>query len=617
MGLLDFISKTSTTQGGQTDPAVANTQQGSQFSDIQYPMPTGQTQAGDDSSAPVTTAQPTADYSQYTYNPTATQANNFGQEQVDEVADITQTANPDFYNQSMQEVEDLTQYGSQASVAAPTYQQPVEQNLPQVTDNNAAIPQYSDVTSYQPVAQPETQLPVQPETPQVSNEPQMNEVVSPVQENEANSIPTNETNIPSPTTNPFNPAMDSTSGDSLPPLDNLQAQSQTESVVPENTVVEDNNVNNYMGQAETMTQFNAGGSERATSDDGSFDINNLVSDAPSTMTNNFVPEASVEQSNIPTENLESQESTAATDTSSQPAVPAEDLQKTENLSNYELVVGNTMQNNGTSEIKSTMESEPSEATSEQLNPPTPEVLEEPKEEVKEEEVVAAVVSKVEESPVVGSSFKVIKDVAFLGLNSKTFKNVSTEINSLVGKLVDSDLSIYIDSNKGYGEDIIKTLETSNKKSALTSVYFKPFYSSYSDESDNKTSLPDLTTVIYSDLIERTKYFIREAEAFVFPETSGLVNFGLLNLLLSIQFLYSGQHKPVILLGNKWGEKMAQIKTLGGFSEEEFNSIKIATTADEAFKILQTEDLALSQDQTLRNRKFFDYREDFDEYEYMN
>ena len=215
MGLLDFISKTSTTQGGQVDPAASNTQSGSQLSDVQYPIPS--VAAGDGAGNPTSNSQPATDYSQYTYNPAAAQATDLGQ--TDDVADITQDVNSDFYNQKMQDVEDLTQYSTQPSVATPPYPQQNDQILPQVTDNNVAVPQYDVINSYQ--ATPEMQS-----TPASSDtsSPVLPEQVQPITPlPEVSVAPASEVNNQVTINNPFNST--TPTDDTLPSLENLEAQS--------------------------------------------------------------------------------------------------------------------------------------------------------------------------------------------------------------------------------------------------------------------------------------------------------------------------------------------------------------------------------------------------------
>lgn len=556
MGLLDFISKSSSApQDGQTDPS---TQPTAGMSDIQYPIP--QTTPDSGTMPVLPPASSTSDYSQYTYDPSKIAAADITKNSdTNEVADITQTPTPDFYNQNLQNIEDLTQYG---------VQQPQAIDSSSTTDSAPTMPTETTNSPDISALQPEAPLTAPVETSVVAN------------------------NQP------------------LPSMDGLEAQSQVastqpmsvlpEPAAPETPVIPQQAVENTIAQQPTDAMQ-------------ALDINNLVSDAPSmspTMPTNqpAVPVASA-QTPLKTEEVKNEAYDLVFDNKSIGEPVAEE--KTETMEVAQPPVQPEPEVTVSATAQPEVVNEPVAVPEENNTTVSDQKIEEVKEEPNE-------IPAVESAPINSDyEFKKIKNVAFLGLNSKTFKNVSSEVRNLANTLASKNFHIYIDSNKGYGEDIISVLESSSNKAKLTSVYFKPFYSSYTDEAEKKNNITDLTTVIYSDLIERTKYFIRESEAFIFPETSGLVNSGLLNLLLSIQYLYSGQHKPVILLGNKWAEKIEQMKAVNGFSDDEVKSIKIVATADEAFKLLSSEDDVLSKDSILKSRKFFDYREDFDEYEYMN
>jgi hypothetical protein len=213
----------------------------------------------------------------------------------------------------------------------------------------------------------------------------------------------------------------------------------------------------------------------------------------------------------------------------------------------------------------------------------------------------------EDEKIVIDKFNIIKSVGFLGLNTKTFGGLGVELRKLSKKLTEIEVNILIDSIKGYGPDIIGGIEElgGNK---VTAAFLKPYYSTYSDEAELNSNIKDFITVIYSDGLERTKYFIKDCDAFIIPETSGFINLSTLFTLLSLQYLYFDHRKPVILIGQKWKQKLEQLKSTLGISEEQFKTISFAANYNEAITSLSSLDKELSAKDSKKTVKVIDNRD---------
>lgn len=322
-------------------------------------------------------------------------------------------------------------------------------------------------------------------------------------------------------------------------------------------------------------------------------------------------EANAEQS---TEN-QNQEATQIENTSADTGTEAvNQTQEAENTDTAEINNQDQIQDNQNDvEINMPTVGVPDISASEQES--TPSEVEKTSEEKKEDKESDMTVSAIETDIVNTGSFNIFQSIAFVGLNSKTFANVSSEVKKLTKELSQKGINIIIDSNKGYGIDVVGGLENV-ENARVTAVFFKPFYSNYSDEAEIKTNVDEYVTVFYSDFIERLKYFIKEANAFVIPETTGLINLSMLTTLLSLQYLYHGHHKPVVLIGAKWKGKIDQLKSIGGINEEQMKSINIAANSKEALETLLRLDSELSTKKETKSKRVYDYRDGDEEHEYM-
>lgn len=565
MGLLDFISKsTGDDQSGgttstQTTPAddSQGTQPTTQLSDVQYPIP--------NQNSPL---QPIVDFSQNTFDPSKFQSQEIPQTITQEEV-LPELPDPIVNNQvqmnSVQEddVEDLTKYAPSSSTFDVQPQPSQEESV-----SSSVAPQ--DSNSFMTETQNEV-------VNDIDTDLLNNQVQEEVQMSSDNNLPQE---IDTQVSGENNVSM---------VTDSEGKQNQVKLDIPENQVTAP-----VLPSADIVT-----GNDSKEMNQEVVDTNPIIED--SNATTQFL--------NTPEESNEKQEIVEEPVYGNQIVMDDPEVKPEENSA----LLQNQITVLPSEEVKDLeVESETLDTSTEEeiqpiINvPQAPEIVEENHELNQEENYVDST----------KYTFKKIKNIAFLGLNSKTFNNVSSELKSLAKLVAESGVNVLIDANKAYGDDVLTSLENVDNVK-VTAVHFKPFYSNYSDEMDRPTTLQEYTTVVYSDLIEKLKYFIRESEAFVIPETSGLINFSTLTLLLSLQFLYHGQNKPVVLLGNKWSSKLDQFKLLSNLSEEEFSSIRVALNANEAMEMLRKEDEKMSSESKSKTRKFYDFREDFDEYEYMN
>jgi len=213
------------------------------------------------------------------------------------------------------------------------------------------------------------------------------------------------------------------------------------------------------------------------------------------------------------------------------------------------------------------------------------------------------------------TLNIFKRIAIVGLNNTSINSkLNDKMRELISLLAASLDEIILDSNKGYGNVILE--EASKTEVKLTGVYLKPTYSNFSDESEVGINLKNYTSVIYSNFLERLKFLIKESDMFIVPETSGLNNFSELFTLLSIQYLYYGQNKPVILIGKDWLNIYKVFKENFKFAEDQLKSINICSTAEEASTLIKQLDIDYSKKQSPNTKKVIDKREENDEKEFF-
>ncbi len=233
-----------------------------------------------------------------------------------------------------------------------------------------------------------------------------------------------------------------------------------------------------------------------------------------------------------------------------------------------------------------------EATSVNEDPKTDSTESSLKEEVTEplveDKIEASIeenkVSEIETMPSSENKFKVFKKIGLLGLNTDNMDTTTSEmLKVFLTLLMKSIDEIVVDSNKGYGSEIGNLVSGSNIK--LTGIYLRPFYSSYTDESDAIVSTSNYTAVVYSDFIEKIKHMVKESDIFIMPEVKGINNTSELFALWNIENIYLGHHKPIVLLGSGWEETVNKLKELFGLKDSELQSVSICKTPEEAFNLI--------------------------------
>ncbi len=208
-----------------------------------------------------------------------------------------------------------------------------------------------------------------------------------------------------------------------------------------------------------------------------------------------------------------------------------------------------------------------------------------------------------------------KNFSFIGLNAAQINNeLGNKVSSLVGSLAASNVNFIIDSTKGYGKNVVSALMKSESK--LTAVFLNPYYSSYTDESEDVIDVKNYVSVVFSNYIDRIKHIIKNSDIYIFPETDGIQNFSEFLLIWSIDFLYTGQHKPIILIGKKWPEIISGLKTTLKFTDEQVELLNVCKDTQEAMsKITQLDD-EYKNKKTSTVKRILDMREENDEVDYF-
>ncbi|MEP7104176.1 MAG: hypothetical protein ABI721_05725 [Candidatus Dojkabacteria bacterium] len=233
------------------------------------------------------------------------------------------------------------------------------------------------------------------------------------------------------------------------------------------------------------------------------------------------------------------------------------------------------------------------------------------ESVKTENLTQPIVTENKIEEVVDVDLKVFNRIAFVCLNSQSVNSsLSKKVKSLAEMFKNTDTEIFIDSNKGYGMDVISGL--AGTKNKLTAAYLKPFFSKYSDETTLDIPVENLAKTIFSNLKDRVQYLSKEANIFIIPETSGLTNLSQLMMFLSLQSMYYGTHKPVILFGMAWKNRMSSLKDSFGLSQQEMSSMYFASTPEEAMDTIKQLDKEFSEKKLIAKSQVMDLRNEEEE-----
>lgn len=244
-------------------------------------------------------------------------------------------------------------------------------------------------------------------------------------------------------------------------------------------------------------------------------------------------------------------------------------------------------------------------------------VEEPKIELSSEtrpesQVEEQKIEPVVKTEVAKTSLNVLNKIAFISLNTQGVNSsLSKKVKSLAVMLKNLDVETLIDSNKGYGMDVISGM--SGTKNKVSAIYLKPFYSKYSDETTLEVPLENFTKINFSNVLDRIKYLYKEATVFIVPETSGLNNLAQVLVLLNSQAMYFGSHKPVILFGTAWKDRINSLKNSFGLSQQELDSMYYASTPEEAISIINKLDAEYSN-KKITNNNSIDMRDEQSEKE---
>lgn len=254
--------------------------------------------------------------------------------------------------------------------------------------------------------------------------------------------------------------------------------------------------------------------------------------------------------------------------------------------------------------------EKTDAPEDLMSTPVPNIMEEKPEDntlqadpvMTAEEIVEDInkpINQENKQEVAKSSLNILNKIAFISLNTQSVNSsLSKKVKSLSEQLKSLDTEIYIDSNKGYGMDVISGLSgTSNK---VTAAYLKPFYSKYVDEATLEVPLENLTKITFSTVLDRIKFLYKEATVFIVPETSGLNSLSQVVFLLNSQAMYYGTHKPVILFGSAWKDKLNSLKNSFGITQQEMDSMYFASTPEEVMSLLTKLDAEFSAKKVTKN-----------------
>lgn len=217
-------------------------------------------------------------------------------------------------------------------------------------------------------------------------------------------------------------------------------------------------------------------------------------------------------------------------------------------------------------------------------------------------------------PKVKSEYRTIKNVGFVCLNTNLLNNgVSEQLREISYLLSENKTKIYIDSNKGYGLSVLDGVKRASYKN-LMGVYFKPFYSNYSDFAEISIDFTEYTQYFYSNYLDRLKFLVKNVDLFIIPETGGVFNLAQLFSIWNLSNLYLGQNKPLILVGKQWDENISVIKDLLKLNTQEIQAIEIAYDSKRVLEIIHRIDKLYSGKAPVSIKKTFDMRSESDETE---
>jgi hypothetical protein len=219
------------------------------------------------------------------------------------------------------------------------------------------------------------------------------------------------------------------------------------------------------------------------------------------------------------------------------------------------------------------------------------------------------VSEVEKAPQSVFDISFFKTVGFIGLNTQVNSKVADKLATLADKLADFTEAFVLDSAKGYAKAIFEKAKLKNTE--VTGMLLKPFHSEYSDESD-LSDYDGYTAMVFSSQSDKIKNLVKESDLLVMPESAGIVNLAVLFDIWSINSIYGGQGKPVILLGKDWNNIVDQLKVTFKLSDKDLRLINVCQGTTEALSKIAELDKALLQKEVKQPKRVIDLREEEDE-----
>ncbi len=244
----------------------------------------------------------------------------------------------------------------------------------------------------------------------------------------------------------------------------------------------------------------------------------------------------------------------------------------------------------------------------------PVIAEAPK-AVKAESVKTNETKKIESAPAQAIELKYFKDIALIGLNSGLeSESYKTLLRQLVGSLKANTTRIFLDSSRRYRNVVMEELQDASNLE-INGAYLRPYFSAYSDEPNGE--IPDLknyTETLFSNIVERLRYLYTSAELFIVVESQGLVNLTDIVFLLAMQKMYYGKHKPVILFGPAWKEKLPSLEAL--LNDDEKDKLYIAVTVEELQSIVKKVEEGYNKNNFYATKRVTDLRDIEDEKQFM-
>ncbi|MCS7317641.1 MAG: hypothetical protein NZZ41_04935 [Candidatus Dojkabacteria bacterium] len=214
----------------------------------------------------------------------------------------------------------------------------------------------------------------------------------------------------------------------------------------------------------------------------------------------------------------------------------------------------------------------------------------------------------------------IKRYCFIGLNTENkIKFVSDSIKIIARELSKKGCEFNIDSLRGYGTSIIDgCIEAENEGyiAKVTGYYLKPFFASYSDESNLFVDIQNYTYNLYSNSFRRMYDIVSASDIFLTFDTSGINNYSLIMHLLSIAFMYKDKSKSIIVFGRNWKAKVKELLALLKLREQDITKLFFAENLKELFETIACLEKENSTKRSLFVPKIIDNRDQEEEKQFL-